>query len=501
MSFRYYDWIIHHSDVSADKTAVIDAATGRRFTYREWNDRIGRLAGYLRSIGVKEGDRVATLAANCTEVLEIQFAALRIGAVFLPMNNRLTLPELEFIGSDAGIGTLIYTPDFADMALKLGAALKLKTVLAIGPDYEAVLRQNEPVNEEVEVPLTALSTIMYTSGTTGRPKGAMITHLMTFINCVNLGLPARITPDSVHLSVVPLFHTGGLNCYCNPILHAGGTVIVMPGFDAALMLRLVGDASLGITHLFGVPSVYQFLAQAPDFETADLSRIVVAGVGGAPLPLEIIRRWQQRGISLVQGYGMTETSPGCICLDASEAERRVGSSGKPLLHGEVKIVDGEGKPVKQGDIGEIWVRGPNITPGYWNRPEANAASFTDGWLHTGDLARQDDEGYIYIVDRAKDMYISGGENVYPAEVEDVLSRHPAIKECAVIGIADERWGETGLAIVALLSPEAATEADLMAHCRQNLAKFKCPARIVFVDALPRNATGKIHKPSLRSAYV
>lgn len=501
MSFRYYDWIRHHSDVSADKTAVIDAATGRRFTYREWNDRIGRLAGHLRGIGVAKGDRVATLAANCTEVLEIQFAALRIGAVFLPMNNRLTFPELEFIGSDAGICYLINTPEFGDLADQLGRALKLKGTLAIGPEYEAVLRQNEPVTREVEVPLTELSTIMYTSGTTGRPKGAMITHLMTFINCVNLGLPARITPDSVHLAVVPLFHTGGLNCYCNPILHAGGTAIVLPGFDAALMLKLISDPALGITHTFGVPSVYQFLAQSPDFATADLSRLVVAGVGGAPLPVEIIRQWQQRGISLVQGYGMTETSPGCICLDASEAERKVGSSGKPLLHAEVMIVDGSGKPVKQGDIGEIWVRGPNITPGYWNRPDANETSFTDGWLHTGDLSRQDEEGYYYIVDRAKDMYISGGENVYPAEVEDVLSRHSAIKECAVIGISDERWGETGLAIVALKSADGASEADLMAHCRQNLAKYKCPARIVFVEALPRNATGKIHKPSLRSEFV
>ena len=219
------------------------------------------------------------------------------------------------------------------------------------------------------------------------------------------------------------------------------------------------------------------------------------------MPLETIRVWQNRGVSLLQGYGMTETSPGCVCLDAADAARKIGSSGKALLHAEVKIVDSTGRDVKPGEIGEIWVRGPNITPGYWNRPEANASSFTDGWLHTGDLAREDDEGFIYIVDRSKDMYISGGENVYPAEVEDALSQHPAILECAIIGVPDARWGETGLAVVALKAQATATEADILAHCRERLAKYKCPAHIVFVEAIPRNATGKLDKPALRAQYA
>ena len=498
---RYYDWIAHHAKMRGEKTAVIDVSFDKRVTYGAWDERIGRLASYLRNAGVVPGERVATLASNCMEMLEVQFACARIGAIFLPLNIRLTFPELEFIGSDAGISYLIYTAEFDVLAKQLEAALKLKGTLCVGDAYDAAVARSDKLADPHIMQFTDPSTIMYTSGTTGRPKGATITHLMTFINCVNLGLPARVTPDTVHINVLPLFHSAGLNCYTNPVLHAGGTVVLMQPFDAAKFLQHVSDCSLGITHMFGVPSIYQFLADAPGFETADLSRLKIAGVGGAPMPLETIRVWQNRGVSLLQGYGMTETSPGCVCLDAADAARKIGSSGKALLHAEVKIVDSTGRDVKPGEIGEIWVRGPNITPGYWNRPEANASSFTDGWLHTGDLAREDDEGFIYIVDRSKDMYISGGENVYPAEVEDALSQHPAILECAIIGVPDARWGETGLAVVALKAQATATEADILAHCRERLAKYKCPAHIVFVEAIPRNATGKLDKPALRAQYA
>ncbi|MCB1413410.1 MAG: long-chain fatty acid--CoA ligase [Xanthobacteraceae bacterium] len=500
MSFRYYDWIRHHAQTREDKIAVIDIASDRRFDYREWDDRIGRLASYLRRIGVAKGDRIATLTSNCVEMLEVQFACFRVGAIFLPLNIRLTFSELEFIASDAGVSYLVFTPEFEPLARQLEAALKLKGTLGVGDAYEKALSNESPLADLCQMDITDVSTIMYTSGTTGRPKGATITHLMTFINCVNLGLPARVNPESTHINVLPLFHTGGLNCYTNPVLHAGGTVIVMQAFDASQFLQFMADPSLNITHMFGVPSIYQFLALAPEFETADLSRLQIAGVGGAPLPIEVLKTWQKRGVTLVQGYGMTETSPGVVCLDPRDAARKIGSAGKPLLHAEVKIVDPSGNAVKRGDIGEIWVRGPNITPGYWNRPDANAASFTDGWLHTGDLAREDEEGFIYIVDRSKDMYISGGENVYPAEIEDVLSQHPAVRECAVIGIADERWGEVGLAIIGLKDATQQPEADILAYCRSHLAKFKCPARLVFVDVIPRNATGKLDKPTLRAQY-
>jgi len=328
----------------------------------------------------------------------------------------------------------------------------------------------------------------------------MITHQMTFINMVNLGVPVFISHKTVFLCVLPLFHTGGLNCYSNPVLHAGGTVIVMRSFDPGEALRLISDPALGVTHFFGVPSIYQFMGQHPAFADADLSRLKIAGVGGAPMPLALLQVWQDRGCALVQGYGMTETSPSVLMLDADDAARKAGSCGKPVLHADLKIVREDGSPVEPGERGELWVKGPNVTPGYWRRPDANATSFTDGWLHTGDTVRVDEEGFYYIVDRTKDMYISGGENVYPAEVEDVLYQIAAIAEAAVIGVADERWGETGLAIVALKPGAAASESEIMAHCRERLSRFKCPRGVVFIDALPRNATGKVHKPTLRASF-
>ena len=341
---------------------------------------------------------------------------------------------------------------------------------------------------------------MYTSGTTGRPKGAMITHKMTFINVVNLALPTSISPRTVFLCVLPLFHTGGLNCYTNPVLHSGGTTMVMRAFDPGEALRIIGDPAIGLTHFFGVPSIYQFMAQHPAFAKTDFSRLVIAGVGGAPMPVPLLKTWEARGIALVQGFGMTETSPACTMLAADDAARKAGSCGKLVLHAQAKIVDENGNTVQPGAIGELWVKGPNITPGYWRRDDANKTAFTDGWLHTGDAARQDDEGFFYIVDRTKDMYISGGENVYPAEVEDALYALPAIAEAAIIGEPDETWGETGLAIVALKPGQEITEAEIISHCRERLARFKCPTGVVFVEALPRNATGKVHKPTLREKF-
>jgi fatty-acyl-CoA synthase len=323
---------------------------------------------------------------------------------------------------------------------------------------------------------------------------------MTFWNCVNLGGPACIGPSSVLLTVLPLFHTGGLNCYTNPVLHAGGTVMIMRAFDPGTALGLINDPAQGINVFFGVPAIYQFMAQHPAFATTDLGRLIVGGVGGAPMPVPLLKVWEARGVALQQGYGMTETSPAVLVLDREDAARKAGSAGKPVLHTEVRIVRPDGSDADVGELGELWVKGPNITPGYWNRPEANKTSFTDGWLHTGDATRVDEEGFYYIVDRWKDMYISGGENVYPAEIENVLHQLTAIAEAAVIGIPDAQWGEVGLAIVAAKPGQRLTEAEVFAHCAANLARFKCPRQVRFVDALPRNATGKIHKPTLRKEF-
>ena len=503
MPVRHYDWIAHFGRRTPDKPAVVDLASGRQFTYAQFDSRISRLAAHLRDrLKVRRGDRVAVLALNTTDTLEVQFACGRIGAVFLPLNTRLTVPELHYIVGDAAPVLMIHDSDLAEVALSVAKLCGVTSALLLGPggSYEAAIAAAPPLDQAEIVTLDDISTIMYTSGTTGQPKGAIITHGMTFWNCVNLGGPAYISPRTVLLTVLPLFHTGGLNCYTNPVLHAGGTVLIMRAFDPGAALQLISDPARGINQFFGVPSIYQFMAQHPSFAGADFSRLVIGGVGGAPMPVPLLKVWEARGVALQQGYGMTETSPAVLTLDKEDAARKAGSSGKPVLHTEVRIVRPDGADAGVGELGELWVKGPNITPGYWNRPDANASSFTDGWLHTGDAARIDDEGFYYIVDRWKDMYISGGENVYPAEVENVLHQLTAIAEAAVIGIPSEQWGETGMAIVAVKPGHTLSEAEIHAHCEANLARFKRPRLIKFVDALPRNATGKIHKPTLAEGF-
>jgi fatty-acyl-CoA synthase len=500
---RHYDWIAHFGRRTPHKVAAVDLASERRFTYAEFDQRISRLAAHLRDrLKIARGDRVAVLALNTTDTLEVQFACGRLGAIFLPLNTRLTVPELQFIVGDASPKVMVHDADLAETALTVAKLCNVEASMLLGPDgsYETAIAAATPLDRYEDVTLDDVSTIMYTSGTTGLPKGAIITHGMTFWNCVNLGGPAYISPSSVLLTVLPLFHTGGLNCYTNPVLHAGGTVLIMRAFDPGVALQLISDPAQGINSFFGVPSIYQFMAQHPAFDSADFSRLIIGGVGGAPMPVPLLKIWEARGVALQQGYGMTETSPAVLTLDREDAARKAGSSGKPVLHTEVRIVRPDGTDADVGELGELWVKGPNVTPGYWNRPDANQSSFTDGWLHTGDATRVDEEGFYYIVDRWKDMYISGGENVYPAEVENVLHQIPAIAEAAIIGVLDVQWGEVGMAIVAVKPGHRLTEADIHAHCAANLARFKCPHLIRFVDALPRNATGKIHKPTLRKNF-
>jgi len=500
-SIPYYDWIAHHAGRRPTTLAIHDLQTHRKFTYAELDARTNRLVSALAGMGIAKGDRVALLAPNCAEYFELQFACGRLGAIMLPLNWRLTVPELEYILGDSGPKLLIHDKEFAKQAAALS-----KNRLEIDHDrpdsaYEQALARAGKTPAPVPLGHDDIGMVMYTSGTTGHPKGAIITHGMVFWNCVNLGIPALITPETVQLVVLPLFHTGGLNCYANPVLHAGGTVLIMRTFDPGLALDCISDPALGITHFFAVPAPYQFMMQHPKFQGTDLSRLRVAGVGGAPCALSILETWTARGVPLVQGWGMTETSPAGTMLDAADAIRKLGSAGRCLMHTAIRIVDDEGGDVAPGGIGELLIKGPNITPGYWNNPEATKKSFTDGWLHTGDAARQDEEGFVYIVDRWKDMYISGGENVYPAEVENVLFQLPQVADAAIIGVPNERWGEVGMAVIVRKEGQALAEGEVIQHCLGRLAKFKVPQSVAFVDALPRNATGKVLKRELRTQFV
>ncbi|MGH9300856.1 MAG: acyl-CoA synthetase [Acidimicrobiales bacterium] len=504
---RAYDWIAHHADQRAGKEAIRDLATKRSFTYRELDRRADAVAAHFGSLGIGRGDRIALLAHNGVEYFDIQFACARTGVICVMLNWRLTVSELEYIVNDSSPRLLVHDVEFAPVAQELQRLCSITELLMVdsgspdSPYEQAVTKAVDQPVERVVLTHDDVITIMYTSGTTGLPKGAMITCGMNLWNAVNLGIPAGIGLDTVHLSVLPLFHTGGLNCFCNPVLHAGGTVVIQKMFDPGETLRVLGDPTHGITHFFAVPAPYQFMMQHPDFASTDLSRLRLAGVGGAPCAEAILKAWIDRDVMISQGFGMTETSPACIFLDAGDALRKIGSVGKGLLHTEFRIVAVDGSDCAPGQMGELWVAGPHITPGYWNAPDATADAFEGRWLKTGDAARRDDEGFVFIVDRWKDMYISGGENVYPAEVENVLYQLPEVAEAAVIGVPNDRWGEVGLAVVVLKPGLTVDRTTVQQHCARQLAKFKVPADIAIVDALPRNATGKVLKRELRAQFV
>jgi fatty-acyl-CoA synthase len=507
MTSPSYDWIAHHAVVRGDKVAAHDLASGRKFTYSEMNDRNSRLASALREeFGIQRGDRVAVLAENDTNFFEVQFACWKLGAIFVPLNWRLSIPELEYIVGDADPDVIFHDDPFADNAIKLAELCEIDHRITWGPSigdaaaYEEVLTSHQPLANPVSCTHDDVLTIMYTSGTTGRPKGAIITHGMTFWNAVNSVEYYTCAESMINLTFLPLFHTGGLNVFANPTFHFGGTNLIMKTFEPAEALRLLSDPEIGVSHTIGVPANWLFMSQVPEFEASSFPTVVAPAVGGSPTPVPLIEAWAAKGMPLQQAYGMTETSPLVLALPPDRCTTKIGSAGIPAMHTAVRIVTEDGREAQTGETGELWCKGPNITPGYWNSPEATEESFEDGWLKTGDAARQDEDGFYYIVDRWKDMYISGGENVYPAEVESVIYQLSPISEVSVIGVPDEKWVEVGRAIVVLKQGEDLSEAELMNHCRQNLARFKVPQSVVYVDEIPHNATGKVLKRELRDLY-
>ena len=496
------DWIAHHARFVPNNEAMHDLTSDRHFTYAEMNLRVDRAALYLRDgLGVQDGDRVAVLCHNDTDMFEIQFACRRLGAIFLPLNWRLAVPELEYICQDATPRALIYGSEFVAEAAEIQRLAEVPVIAGLNnggdSDYESGLAA---ASGTIVPPLRELDdiwTVMYTSGTTGRPKGGKITYQMAVYNSIQCAMTVEITNHSKNLVLLPIFHTGGLNVYANPMFHTGGTNVVLREFDPGYFLALLSDKALNITHLLGVPTNFLMLAQEPGFAAADLSHIVCIGVGGAAAPLSLIEDFGDKGINLQQGWGMTETGPLGLMLSGDQAVSRVGSSGLPPLYVGLRIVDESEQDVTQGETGELLIKAPTVTPGYWNREAEHDDFYTpDGWFRTGDAARQDEDGYYYIVDRTKDMFISGGENVYPVEVENVIFQLDGVLENAVIGIPDEKWGEVGRACVVLKPGANLDESAVIDHCGSQLARFKVPKQVRFMDELPHNATGKVLKHEL-----
>lgn len=497
-------WIERRTAVSPHRPAITFA--DRTQTYGDFFDRIERLAAELVAGGVGRGDRVGYLGLNHPDFLTTLFATARIGAMFVPLNFRLTGAELSYIIADAGVHTLIADADHTAVVDPVRDESGLRRTIALTPvpgweTLEELVAARDRLKEPVYPGPDDVAILMYTSGTTGRPKGAMLTHGNLFWNNVGALLSFDTLHDDVSLVCAPLFHIGGLNVTTLITLQKGGHLVMMPAFDAERALDLI--AEYRVTTMFGVPAMFLFMSQSAKFATTDLSSVRALICGGAPVPEALMRRYGERGIPFAQGYGLTETAPLALVVSIDQASVKLGAAGHHTLPlSDVRLVDANNDPVRLGESGEICVRGPQVMKGYWNNEQATAAAIdSDGWFHTGDIGRSDDDGYVYVVDRVKDMVISGGENVYPAEVEDALYKHPAVAEVAVIGLPHEQWGEAVTAIVAL-APEANLALDeLREFARSELASYKLPLRLEIVDGLPRNPAGKVLKYELRERFV
>ncbi len=498
-------WLTKRKELDAAKEAVVDGE--RRLSYGELEGLTNQLAHGLHQMGVRHGDRCAILAYNCYEYVMTIFAAAKLGIILVPLNWRLSPPELAFNLNDSGTETLLFDESFEDTARGLQAQTGIQRMICLGETQsdgttrlETLLasQPEEPPQPDQAVDLDTPHIIMYTAGTTGKPKGAQLSQGASFYNAINLMVDMQFGPDDRNLSVLPMFHIGGIGLFTLPILYAGGTVVIQRTFEPSETLRLLTAENISL--FFGVAAIFLFLIQHADFSAEAFEKVRVAMSGGAPLPVSLVKQYHQAGIVLRQGFGMSEAAPSIATLSEALALEKAGSIGRPLFHVEARVVNENMQPVSAGQTGELVIRGPNLMQGYWNRPEATEEAFAGGWFHTGDLAQMDSDGDLTIVDRKKDMFISGGENVYPAEVENVIYDLSQVAETAVIGIKDEKWGEVGCAMVVLKPNESISEDTVLAFLRDRLAKYKVPKRVVFLDQLPRNAAGKVLKNELRDQF-
>lgn len=494
------DYVATHGRARGSALALVDLATSRQWSWAEFDRAVNRVANWLiGQLGPKSGERVATVSKNSADMILLQLGCMRAGAIFVPLNWRLAdreildlladaTPALLFVDAGVAVGSGDHVPEFplvrhllADLSGLTQAADDHAPAHSARSDWEAP------------------ATLLYTSGTSGKPKGVMVSEANAYWGATNFMLGNAVSQDSVFLCDMPLFHTAGLFANARSPILSGGTLLVSQGFDPVTTLARLSDPALGVTHYFCVPQMAQMLWNQPGFDPQALRRLRVLATGGAPNPAAQITRFVDAGIMMSDGFGMTETCSNFAMpvSDPDVIKAKSGSIGLPFVSVQAQIVNEDGSPVEPGAVGELWVCGPSITKGYWNQPELTARAFHDGWFKTGDAARCDEDGFYFLVDRKKDMYISGGENVYPAEVEAAIAEIAEVAECAVIGVADEAWGEVGRAFVIPVAGKQVTADQVIAHCKQRLARFKCPKTVVITDNIPRTASGKVQKHRLK----
>jgi fatty-acyl-CoA synthase len=498
------DWLDKRARLTPGRVALVDYATGSETTFAGWNQRANRTANYLKDLGLAKGDRVAVYSSNRQEYLDLFWAAPKIGVILQNLNWRLTVHELMDIIASGAPRILIYSEEWRPQVEELKPSFTtVEHVIAMtnpGPG-ELDMAERDSMSPELDgIPELTLDDpwgIYYTGGTTGLPKGAVITHGNVTWNSVNTITSWGINGQHKAALQLPFFHIGGPNIFMVPLVHAGGTTILCQGFDPDETFDLVERS--GITHYVAVPTMFQMLQEHPRWPEADFSRLELVISGGAPCPLPVMEKFWQRGVDFKMGYGLTEASGNNFWLPPEMVREKVGSVGYPIFHIDMKIINDDGTRCGAGEEGELLIRGPHIAAGYWKNPVATAETIRDGWLHTGDIAVRDEDGCYSILGRSKEMFISGGENVYPAEIESVLCAHPQVLEAAVVGVPHETWGEVGRAFLAVA--DGYDEESLRAFLAERLARYKIPRSIVILDALPLTAIGKIDKKLLASREV
>ncbi len=503
------DAIDFHAKTQPDKLAILDLISGEAISYAEANERIARLAGMLcERLGDKQGERVVMLSRNSSFLLLVQFACVRAGHIFVPLNWRLAPPEVEKLIEDAAPAAVFWQPEFEAHAAPAVKAAADDCSFIIEDDGANILSEAKaaaPVYLAVNTDVHAPIIMLYTSGTSGRAKGVIITGSTALYSSLNYGLSAEVSAASVFLCDMPLFHVAGLMAASRTPLFYGGTVLVSSKFDPVVSVQNLLNEEYGVTHYFCVTQMGAMMrANNPPETIRKLSRVQVIQTGGAPNPPAAVRQWAEDGVRQVDGFGMTEIGSAFSMppQDLEVIKKKAGSVGFPAFCMRAKIMKPDGTEAPTGEVGELWVKGPNVTPGYWNRPKETEAAFENGWFKTGDSARVDEDGHYYIVDRTKDMYISGGENVFPVEVEAALAEAPEILDCAVIGVPDERWGEVGVAYILLKGKGDKLSADdVIAHVKSRLAAFKAPKHVEFVEELPRTPSGKVQKHKLKDQWL
>lgn len=496
------DLLGERARLTPDREALVelslDGSAPRRFSYAALNGRAERTSRLLTEVlGLRKGDRVALLCGNRAEFLDVFFAAGKCGVIVVPLSTRATVHELAGIVTDCGATVLLFSGEFEAIAQGLLAGEQLDSAVRIDDDQWEGLRETRSAGDTgYRGAPEETYCLLYTSGTTGKPKGVMLSNRMIAWNGYNTAINWGFRDDDRSPIFTPLYHAGGTGVSLLPLFALGGTIILHRRFDAQEVWRVI--ESERCTVVFAVPTIWKMLMDAPLFETTDITSVRWCISGGAPLPAYIIDAYQRRGVVFKQGYGMTEVGVNCFSMTVEDSFAKPGSIGKPMLFTEARLTDPAGEEVAPNEVGELWLRGPHVSSGYWNNAAATAESYLQGgWFRTGDYARRDDDGFFYMAGRKKEMFISGGVNVYPAEIEGELLSHPAVSDAAVLGIADEQWGEVGVAFVVAVPGHEVSEAELSSYLSTRIGRYKLPKRYVYLESLPRTAYGKVVKEELR----